>query len=1078
MSFISKIIPFIVWIPTIFFVLIVLRHTLSGIRRGRSKSIKLLITAILAIIVAFIVYVILQKRFDTLSVDVCNIFKIDLKTKLGTTSNYDTLTEYFEEMLSNNEDVLSAIEQCNLSVIEAAKLIYSLALVGVNLILFVVCIVVYLIADFIFYLLYLVFASKDKRKKKNRDGEDAAPYKKHRLTGGLIGLVRGIVASIFVLAPIGIISFLITDGEVYDVNTDEIEDNKTKNIAEITRVVTQYDSVGIGKVLSAVKNKEGLPIYLIVADKITTAKYTYTDENGETKELELSLSKDIGSLTRPICKTGYLFLKYGYDISKNGDSQYLAEFLSSDKTIDGKTLEEAISETLADLTVDESSMLGYTCNLLAISLAQKSVGSDVDESNLDSQELSKKILYHVFIGKNSIKCTDVISENTGTVFSILFDVIKNKDVLNSLGKAFNSESGESSLVYGISKTASSKDTTRGAEFVNELYEDLKGLSFFETPRFNNLLTDCLKDILGSYLPKFDFTSVTNQNMYDINWSNSISTIFTSFGALIDNVVNNNIESSEDLMHFYLNQLSNSESDVYKRINDIVDTSAIAIILNTNGFNDFITDTLNKSLTSITSEEVSLPKTCWGSYTNSDGLLVSGELKKFINNAIPTFAKIYNVTYKSDELTDEQIAKVIQIICDPKGDIACLVDTTNENHSILVHAMISNIMTNLSIDSEESSVKICYETSVMTTLDSNGEKVSVISTENLKELMNFLYDNSTNVPAIQDGSVDLIEFVRQNSNTIKNSTILLDLVSQLFYSYSGETLEIPERFALNSENVENNLTLWTDKENGEMVKLLNIIDDEFDLIKSATSDSSFDINLIFEAKDSMDKLLTSDIIWYTMSSALFDVDDLIITENDALTDDYNETYIKKDEFVALINVLDVLTSVDSEGNRDISNIDMDLDTIYNNRELIKQSSIIRTKVTEEISKENVLIISRYSTISQATDYYVDTFRTYQNKTLTKTTIRQLKSSEIEYFLVGVKTILGSNSSYNIDYNSINIRNIDESCLNSSVILNGLQDLLKEIYAEADKSYVYYLSNDQTNNEFITKEKAIKQINSLR
>ena len=1265
-NIIIKIAEYIPWIPTLIFVLLMLRHFLSGIRRGRSKSLKLFICFILSILATYIFFIIIRKNFDSLAVNLCNLFKFDLGEKFNTKSSHDTLTGYFEEMLSNNPDVVSAIEQNNLTIADAAKFIYSLALVCLNFVLYFTCIIVYLLFSFIFYIFYLIFAREGRRRKRinekaEMENSSTKPYKIHRLGGGLIGLLRGFIASLFILAPMGIISFLITDGEAYNFTPEKDASTETKAVVEIINVVSKYNSVGIGKVLSVAKNKDGIPLYLIAADKLTSSTYTYTDENGETVKLQISLSKDIGSLTRPITKTAYIFLKYGFDTTKSGDSDYLAEFLSSDKEIDGKTLEQAVNESLSDLTIEESSMLGYLCNILAITSAQNAVGSNVDESNISEQELSKKLLYHAFIGKNSLKCTDIVSGNLAAAFSLYMDIYKYKDELDALGKAFGSNTSDSKLVFGISKTVNLEETTRGKEFADIIYADILELSFYNTERFNYLLTDIIKDILSTYIPKFDFSTTTNQNIYDIKWPETISTVFTSLGALIDNVINNNIESGDDLMQFYLNELSDSGSSTYKRVDDLLDSSAISIILNTNGFNTYITDKINNSLSDLISEDMVLPNVYWGNYKTSDGKVETGELKKFIDCAIPTFVDIYNVTKNSNELTDAQSIELIKIISNPEGDIYNLIDTSNENHSILMHSIISSLINDLSIEYENIDVEIYYEDSVKETLISHGEEINVINTSSIKEILNFLYVNASLVPSIQDGSVDIIDFLKANTEAVKNSTILLDLTSQLLTVFTGDYLEIPERLSLDLNVIEDNITLWTDKENGEMVKFLNIINDELDLIKFATDEStnfndlvvtitklsndrinklfdsvvinatftknvvsategtdfvieipeyaykdtykdtlkndefeslikfikhifsidnnttsvnfdsinfgkivddeaiklikqssialttcaywindnlasgesdsdyldiptiykenvesnsikshfeespwreeiphlfsdikllgiefeqdsadiSIDASVVLNAKDDVDTLLLSDIIWYTLSDYLLDVDKLVITENDALTNTYNETYINKDEFKNLLYALDVFAGKNADGSRDFTNIDVNLDTAVNNIELIKNSSIIRSYITEEISKDNVLVMNRIKVSdSSEKDIYVNTYKTYINKSLSSNTLtKQLTANEIEYFLLAAKAIIGNGNSYDINYNNINISNIKEEYLESTIVLNGLQDLLRSAGASSDESYIYNLSDSTQNTKFITEEKAKEFIHSF-
>ena len=128
------------WLPTLLFTVIIIWQFLAGFRRGRSKSIKLFITFLSSILISVIFFYVVQKNFDTLAVEVSKNFGFSLKETFGTKSDYSTITGYFEEMLSNNEDILKTIEEYNLTITDAAKLIYSLALVGVNLILYDICI--------------------------------------------------------------------------------------------------------------------------------------------------------------------------------------------------------------------------------------------------------------------------------------------------------------------------------------------------------------------------------------------------------------------------------------------------------------------------------------------------------------------------------------------------------------------------------------------------------------------------------------------------------------------------------------------------------------------------------------------------------------------------------------------------------------------------------------------------------------------------------------------------------------------------------------------------------------------------
>ncbi len=901
------------WVPTMVFALIMVWELFAGLRRGKSKSIKLFITFALSIVVAVVFFIVVKKNFDTWSVSLCKAFNLSLKDMLKTSSDYSTLTGYLEDCLSNNEQVLNAIEAQGMTVTEASKFIYSVALIVVNIALFLVCIVVFWVAKFIFYIFYLIFAREGRRKKKinkkyesekNNPNNKAKPYKKKKLMGGLVGLVRGFIVALVCVAPFGLVSTVVSKGEVTVPDAKDDDTDETKMAYEIVRVVTKFDTTGIGKVLNVAKNKEGLPLYLIVADKLTSTSYTYTNEDGEEETLTLSLTKDIAPLTRATCKTALIFLQYGFDTSKSNDQDYIAEFVSSDKQIDGKTLEEAVSETLDGMTIEEKSMLGYTCNKLAIAYAQKTVGSDVNEDNLSEQELSTKLLYHAFLGKNAISTTDLVSGNLGTAFELFVDYMKYKDDIDAFSNAFKTESS-TSLVYGISRTASSEKSTRGAEFAEVFYEDLCDLSFFNETKFNNLLTDCVCDILSTSMPDFDFTLSTNQNLYDINWAESIEGIFTSFGNLIDNVVNNNIETKDDLMHYYINELSDSTSKVYTRINNIIDSSALSILFNTNGFNNLLDDTINKAMSSVAGSDITLLKTNWGTYKNESGETVDGEFKKILTSAIPTFAKVYDVVYGKDEVSDDDLANVIEIISDPNTELYNVIDTTNKAHSNVIHALISDLMTSIEFELDGTTSKLYFEDSLKETLDVESKKV--ISTTSLKELLKFLNGNSHIIADLKSGDIDYITLISDNVTNIKTSEILKSVSSQLVYKFAKSALTIPSVLSLEDDVIEQNINLWVNSEDGEIVKVLNIVENELDLIKEATKEDVDSEELIAKFAKSSDasikELVSSKIINATFTDKITSLtstdSEFVIEIPDYAYTDSSKINIKSDEYVSLI-----------------------------------------------------------------------------------------------------------------------------------------------------------------------------------
>lgn len=914
------------WLPTIIFGVCILFAFFSGLRRGFSKSLKLFITFLLAILISFIFFIVIKNNFDTISVKfadwILSFSGSSLQQKLNTTGTYSTLTQYLEEYLSKNEKIKEYVQSNNLTIQEVTKLIYSFALIIVNICLAITCIVVFFIAKAILYIFYLIFAREGRKKKKiNRafaEKRRDKPYKPHRIAGSFVGLLRGLIVGIFLMIPFGTLNLIVANNvSNIEYNTDKRD--STAAIAEVVDAINQYSTKGVGKILTSVKNPEGMPIYLIVADKLLSTEYVYKDENGQDVKLDLTLSKDIAPLTGFICNVSFQFLQYGYDINKQYTSDELIEFITSDKEIDGLTLEEKIKSLIESVGVEEKSLIGYVSDVFVISFVDKYVGEDVNDENISNQEISKKMLYHLFLGQNSLKSTEILAKgNLSQVFDIMVTVLKNKDTFVAINNTFNNNNNKinKSLAFGVEE-ASSENISKGKELMREINEDLSRLSFYDTTKFNNLISDLVKDTLEEAVPQFDLTTTTGQDMYDVMWTNSIEEVFSFVGKCIDIIVDNRFNNSADFMSHCLTELGDTNSELYDGFKKILDSEGVSIVLNTVGFNSLVENTINDSLSSfIGDEKITFVDTNWATYKDSNGNVIKGEISKILDTIMPSVAKLYTIFISSDNgnLAEKDYKEIIDILTDKNSSIFDLLETNNENHSNLIHAFLSDVFKAKFITYEDQRFGLYVPSNCLEEIDVRTGNYDVISSDSFKEIFDFLNQISDDAFDIKNGSADAINLIEKYSNSIKESDLILANISNILYRFGQKYLTIPQKLSLEDDVIDDNISQWT-KENGEMSKLIDIVKNFSQIIHSIQSQSDTSKLMALVVKDggaTINSLSDSLIVNATITAKIKEVTnntDLKIYIPDEAYNDSNHDTIKKNEFVQTIRYIKKIYDVD-------------------------------------------------------------------------------------------------------------------------------------------------------------------------
>lgn len=302
------------WVPTVLFTVTVLLATLIGMKRGLRKSLILLAHEVAIAALCIILYALLVKlpEVDVIMLNVVDVFfggSGSFAAALGVKAHCSGLKDVFVEWLPT---VLSGDFGIMLS--ESKAYIYTLADLIYHVAFALILYIVFLVLDFVMYLIYL-FCYPERRYKKKinkmfTENKVDRCYTKHHAGGGVVGLVRGVAIGLLSLSFMGTALYVVAgrgDGKMKDFDFGD------KNINEyysVYRSIESYGTYGIFKVLNSISSTEDVPYYLFAADLVFS---------GELDDEEFGISdnivfrEELSAYTDFARDTLDLLLKYGGD---------------------------------------------------------------------------------------------------------------------------------------------------------------------------------------------------------------------------------------------------------------------------------------------------------------------------------------------------------------------------------------------------------------------------------------------------------------------------------------------------------------------------------------------------------------------------------------------------------------------------------------------------------------------------------------------------------------------------------------------------------------------------------------------
>lgn len=1136
-KFLSDYGNYIVWIPTLILLICVFINFLSGLRRGLRKNLILMSISLVSFITAYLIFLLFLrgKAFESLVLDTYHSLRGEsLNKTLNVSESYDrfkTIISAFIESKISDSGKKEVYETFSPYVEMLATSILGLIYMIVTIILWRI------IYFFIGYLLiYNIFFSERRYRKKinkryddavqkaendkanaqkeaqmasimqaieaenNRDVSDnvehvetpqapsntevedtnlPAKYKRRRLLGGCVGLVRGLIFGLLFASVFATVFYLSTGlkTDIYDDNGDTISvsyNGKNYDLTEIYKFVYEYDNTGVNSVLNKSKIS-GTPIYVSVSNLFCNGKIVVSEDGINTKVYPI---EELGHLMEIMHSGVELLNKYNVSIDKGNILETFNNLIDNNEnftddlynfiTSFGSTkLHRALGKTLTKNFADIVTNLGY----------------------------NNKYFDVVFKGDNAINIDDLLTKSdikqfikiASSAIDVYQDYKDNKDVKDLVINNCNDVKLLSDELVKLSIFNSDNNGNLNAcvsdllEVALESNKTLNGVSFDGISWFGNGGNGEIKNFITS-LTKFLNSNVLlyeeNQIYFDFENVNAIfesttdetsvmddiktSTAIRRIGSQILNKVNINgsgiyipdsckdsdgyISSTEfegffnSLKNIVLAiDLSTTEKTTAKEIANVVLPEVIDAI-ETN--NDIATYAVSSKLLSSIASRAIYKTISETSYTIPSELVLDDDnIDSNIDNWLGTDGELYSLLVGASKLG---LSSIIEDGASVDLAINTVLKVTDDDIDTLMNSKIINSIVTDTI--EEQSI----DGITLIVLDDAKDNNYIKSTE-IKGIMHFVkaltgYDTMTDEEkeAIDISALDISVSSVLSSASIRNSiyesTILEATIAYKLYSSESGMLIIPNELKLpntDSENFDN----WLGT-TGELYYLLEGVN-KLGIVDQISGDSSdIDVNAILESEYIPDAL-ESKIIWYTVSNKILEED----ASNDSLhiptTVIDSNNNIDKEEIVKVIASINELEK--NQAVKDISSFDANVILEYNNISIdtILASYIFWYTLSQEfIGCTGITIPNAAYVDLEATEKYLKKTEIANTleaiKALDQTDISTIVLDSTKFFALyndseKVDTILASYSAYyeiskemngHITFPEITITNISE------------------------------------------------------
>lgn len=998
------------WVPSILFALFVLVGFLRGLRRGFRKSLILLIQAIAAFVICLGVYLLLINNDTVDGLLLTGINSIlgspsGLQDALGVTGDFATLKQVLAQYIS---DMLAGIDAGPVTAADSGY-IMALVLLAYHIVFALLLSIVYKILQFIFYLVYLIFYSEGRyrRKKKAKEQEGGAPYKKRKLAGAIVGLSRGLVAGLVCVSLIGGVLSVVTGGygegktEDYAFGEPNMDQAYT-----VYRSLDEYGTKGIIKILNTVRDSEDVPFYLYITDLIFSGRLV--DENlgiDENIKFRDELTGYVGFAKNVVT----LVMKYGGDTMKNivssGNDEAMNEAVKLFENEDFNREFRLLIENFDAKTFISGFALSFIDSVVE-NIDQTSISDGMDENTVNMIKILFKPDYYsdkipsdaalLAAGKKApvLKASSLISKK---------DILAAYDVIvESMNKA-PEEEGYIDIIGG------EIDTLSTLKIMVPFVSNLSILSTEKASEVDPVLERLYTYVENTVLTDVNAEGYVSPDYYDdekIEWTSELKTLLGVAGDALNIYATvakdspsgdsngegeSNPEDSAKPGEPGIGEAAAEGKEVGDGDGEKTSKDALDMIVN---IFDAKNENYTANMTRVDRICDSLSKSKLIGRALSSSYMYS-QIKTALSSVASSFDMPENVRYDSnggDEGEIKALLDGLKSICKNETTIKLLSDTPDFSDledfkpyaealttadesgnapidcvikSKLLHSLLSAMLVDMS-EEENSSIYISDRAKES---NSAGEKVNIIEKDLLKDILQSSSDIIDLISEISGAdSLKISEIVSNDAvkkltkNIIVQGTAAKLLINAL---KDNESIVIPASLSDPEKWLDSGVEGSLDFSKGEFRKLFDFIAEanfDIDGIIDGSVDVIDEINKLSDEK-MQDDMLASDVLWYTISyllSTSIGDGDMEIIVPDGAKADISETgtdikvLIKREEIKALINRVILIAPAlkqDETDGREMS--DKLIELIVVNKNKVFGSLILDATIINFVVNGNVL-----------------------------------------------------------------------------------------------------------------------------
>ncbi|MDE7296660.1 MAG: hypothetical protein K2N84_05280 [Clostridia bacterium] len=968
---ITQIVAFaIAWVPTVLFLVIVLVSTLVGARRGLRKSLILAVQAFVAagICIALFFFCITGDMVDSALLSLVNTImggEHALQNTLGVSAECTTLRECLADFLPKiisigfGSEITMLLAENGAYLMTLADLVYRLAIA-------VVLWLVYFLLVFIFYIIYAIAYPERKYRRKREmafaNGKVDCSYKRNRMGGGVVGLVRGLVVGLITMSFIGSAFFMVAGGAGEgDLADRDFGNSETNFYYSIYRSVESYGAQGIFKVLGSVRDLSDSPYYLFAADLVFSGGL---DDDLNDVHATVRFRKELGAYTGFAKDTITLLMRYGEDRIEEaldtGDSGKIM-----DTVVD--IMKEPGFRAEFENLVDNFDSQTYIINL-SLAMAGTIVAHIDDMSFASSLGASNKELLKILFQRGYL--SETIPDERELRVSLgaaTTDDPNNIQPYLSVNHLFDKKDAQTVLRIALGFLANEYSDNTPLELVKRILPELEGLSILGTGRkgeVNPVLGRLYCFLENTYLTDegqdgVTYSEIKAQNISWVDELHSLISVTDDMFALYDSVKREDDDYLQMLLGVFDDENEEYENNL-RLYDNICATVADSAILGKVLASGKITAKLREGLEKV-SGDIYLPDgIVFENRYDANGTLVShGETFQIFYGLRLLGDKenkeLFDLLFKSEN-SDIEITELFNVLADAvvrqDGFGLTLADYLTES------SVLRSVVSAVFIGQSQDILAVPYSSRER---NAQGEAVNFIVKDELKQIFEKLPELVDIITPFLDGSfevgevVDLLhnatlrEFL-DSGNGIMEGTLASILVKQM----NGNGLVVIPR-ALDTA-VPENLDGWASDITGRPGEIRNLLTalDQLDghleklLNGELEGDELMDILGDLD-EDAIDTLLKSNVLHYTFSKSLREQDEtsdgfaLIIPASAtvALENDVLDSLVKKQELRTILSELNSFGFTSEMGAADI------LRKLVENKQKLSSSNIISASIVNYI-----------------------------------------------------------------------------------------------------------------------------------